>query len=143
MPGQLSEWPNWPEFSFKDAEKGDDLIAYKKAIVEKYGQEALMQSWLKACKELESLTREISKAGTSYIPEVEYEKLLTLSPDEKQKLMDVGCFKVKGVVPRKQADGWFRDLKEYVAMNMAAIKGMLVYKFISWAALTVWFRLAG
>ncbi|KAK4506499.1 hypothetical protein PRZ48_000231 [Zasmidium cellare] len=123
MPGQLSEWPNWPEFSFVNAEKGDDLLDYKRAIIDKYGQEALTQSWLKTCKELETLTQDICKAGTSYIPEIDYEKLLTISPEEKQKLMDVGCFKIKGVVPRKQAEGWFRDLKEYVGKNRAAIKG--------------------
>lgn len=135
MPGQLSQWPDWPEFTFADAEKGDDLIQYKRAIVDKYGQEALTQSWLKTCKELESLTRKISKAGTSYIPEVEYEQLLTFSPEEKQKLMDVGCFKVKGVVARKQAEGWFKDLKQYVAKNRAAIKGML------WSARLIGWRM--
>lgn len=126
MPGQLSQWPNWPEFTFPTAEKGTDLIEYKHAIIAKYGKEALTQSWLKTCKELETLTQEISQAGTSYIPEVEYEQLLTLSPEEKQKLMDIGCFKVKGVVARKQAEGWFKDLKSYVERNRAAIKGMFV-----------------
>lgn len=127
MPGQLSQWPNWPEFTFADAEKGDDLVEYKCAIADKYGKDALIQSWLKTCKELESLTDEIAKAGTSYIPEVDYEQLLTLSPEQQQKLMDVGCFKVKGVVSRKQAEGWFQDLKKYVAQNRAAIKGMSLF----------------
>ena len=76
MPAQLSKWPDWPEFSFHDAEKGDDLVEYKEAIVEKYGQDALTQSWMKTCRELESLTQEIAKAGTAYIPEVEYEHML-------------------------------------------------------------------
>lgn len=70
MPGKLAEWPNWPEFSLETAETGDDLVGYKKTIVEKYGQEALTQSWLKTCKALEGITDEIATAGSNYIPEI-------------------------------------------------------------------------
>lgn len=123
MPGKLVEWPNWPEFSLKTGEHGDDLIGYKKAIVDEFGEEALTQAWLKTCKALKSVTEEIAQAGTAYIPEVKFDELFDLPAERRQQLKDIGCFKVKGVFDRKQADQWFHELKAYVANNKDSISG--------------------
>lgn len=124
MPGKLADsWPDWPEFSDKNAETGDDLREYKRQIVEEYGEEALTQSWLKTCKALESITDDIAASGTDYIPEVAFEDLFSLPSAEKQRLKDIGCFKVKQAVPKGLADQWFRDLKSFVAQNRDSICG--------------------
>lgn len=116
-------WPDWPEFTASKAETGDDLIAFKKAIVDKYGQDALVESWLKVCKELESVTDNIAELGSSVIPEVSFDDMFTLSPEKKEELKNVGCFVVRDVFTREQADEWFLNLKEYVAANRASIGG--------------------
>ncbi|KAL6243499.1 hypothetical protein RBB50_009492 [Rhinocladiella similis] len=123
MPGKLMSWPDWPEFTASKAETGDDLIAFKKAIVDKYGQDALVESWLKVCKELESVTDNIAELGSSVIPEVSFDDMFTLSPEKKEELKNVGCFVVRDVFTREQADEWFLNLKEYVAANRASIGG--------------------
>lgn len=121
MPEQT--WPAWPECTIDDAETGDDLVQYKKLIVDKYGQEALTRSWLKTCEELEALTARVSRLGTAAVPIVQFEDLFTISPERKSELKATGCFKVAGVVAKDQATEWFRNLKQYVAMNKQSIKG--------------------
>ncbi|KAL6399647.1 hypothetical protein AUP68_17052 [Ilyonectria robusta] len=123
MAGKAATWPDWPEFVKTTAESGDDLVGYKTAIVEKYGKESLVKSWLKVCKELASVTAKISAAGNSIIPEVQYGDMFTLDPEEKQKLKDTGCFIVRNVYTREQADEWFKNLKDYVAANRPSIRG--------------------
>ncbi|KIX05671.1 uncharacterized protein Z518_03643 [Rhinocladiella mackenziei CBS 650.93] len=123
MTGRLLIWPDWPEFTAAKGETGDDLIGYKKAIVEKYGKGSLTQSWLKVCKELESVTERIAEQGTSAIPEVQYEDIFGLTAELKSGLKDVGCFVVRNVFSQEQADEWFQNLKKYVAANRSSIKG--------------------
>ena len=124
MAGALPKWPNWPAFSQDNAEVNDDLAGYKKAIIARYGREALTESWLKVCKTLESVTNEISTVGSAMIPEVQFEDFLALSEGQKQKLKDIGCFVVKNVFAPEQADEWYEALKEYVASNEQNINGM-------------------
>ncbi|KAI1615027.1 hypothetical protein EDD37DRAFT_398968 [Exophiala viscosa] len=123
MPGRLISWPEWPEFTPTKAEGGDDLIGYKKAIVDKYGKDAIVQSWLKVCKELESVTDNIASQGSAAIPELQFDDLFSLSPEKKTQLKNTGCFVVRNVFSKEQADQWFSDLKEYVAANRSSIKG--------------------
>jgi hypothetical protein len=123
MPGRLLSWPDWPEFTAAKAEPGDDLVGYKRTIAEKYGKDNIIKSWLKVCEQLKSVTDRIAEQGTSAIPEVRFDEVLELTPERKQALKDVGCFVVRGVVSREQADGWFEDLKKYVAANRASIGG--------------------
>lgn len=123
MPGKLTSWPDWPEYSQDTGETGSDLLGYKQAIIKEFGEEALTKSWLRTCAELESITTETANAGTNAIPEVDFDELFTLSPERKSALKEVGCFKVKGVIPQKQASAWFNDLKGYIAKNRSSIKG--------------------
>ncbi|KIW54106.1 hypothetical protein PV05_06490 [Exophiala xenobiotica] len=123
MPGKLLSWPDWPEFTASKAERGDDLVGYKKAIVDKYGKDALVQSWLRVCKELESVTDSIAELGSSAIPEIQFQDIFALTPEQKTKLKDTGCFVVRNVFSEAQADEWFQNLKEYVAANRSSIGG--------------------
>ncbi|KIW91475.1 uncharacterized protein Z519_07441 [Cladophialophora bantiana CBS 173.52] len=123
MPGRLMSWPDWPEFTAAKAEPGDDLVGYKKAIVDKYGKDNIIKSWLKVCKELESVTDHIAEHGTAVIPEIQFDEVFNLTPERKQALKDVGCFVVRNVFGREEADKWFKDLKEYVAANRSQIRG--------------------
>lgn len=123
MPGRLLNWPNWPEFTPTKGEDGDDLIEFKKAIVDKYGKDALVKSWLKVCKKLETVTDEIAEKGTSVIPDVQFEDFFSLTPEQKNRLKAIGCFVVRNVVDKEQAAEWFENLKQYVAANRASIQG--------------------
>ena len=86
MPGALQTWPIWPEFSAAkgEADPTGELLQYKKDIVAIYGEEAIKKSWLKVCKELESLTEEIADKGTAIIPEVKYEDLFEMGKEKKE-----------------------------------------------------------
>jgi hypothetical protein len=131
MPGALQTWPAWPEFTTAKGE-GDptgELSQYKKEIVAIYGKDAIRKSWLKVCKELETVTDEISEMGTEGIPEIQYEDLFGLNAEKKQKLKDVGCFVVRGVVSEDLATEWFDDLKGYVAENKPNIGGKIFLSY--------------
>ena len=123
MPGTLVKWPDWPEFTETKGELDEDLLQCKAAIASQYGVESLRRSWLRVCKELEKTTAELVEQGTCAIPEVQYDQLFRLSPERKQRLKDVGCFVVRGVVSQDQATKWFEDLKQYVADNRVQISG--------------------
>lgn len=127
MPGKSTAWPDWPEYTVDGAETGEDLVQYKKLIVEQYGHEALTSSWLKTCQELDTVTERISELGTAAVPVVQFEELFTLAEERKRQLKEAGCFKVAGVVAEEQATEWFHNLKEYVAMNKQSIRGRTTY----------------
>jgi hypothetical protein len=129
MPGALQKWPAWREFTAAEGEADPtgEFIQYKKDVVLKYGKEAIRKSWLKVCKELETVTDDIAEKGTAAIPEVQYEDLFDLSYDKKQKLKNTGCFVVRGVVSEYLATTWFNDLKTYVADNRPNISGRTIY----------------
>jgi hypothetical protein len=123
MPGRLRSWPAWPEFTPSKAEAKDDLVAIKKTIVDEYGQEALTKAWLKTCEALKTVTDDLAERGTGGIPQIEFEDFFKLSDEEKQRFKDIGCFVVRNVVSKEQADQWFADLKDYVAANKSNVSG--------------------
>ncbi|KAH7417572.1 hypothetical protein BKA64DRAFT_658222 [Cadophora sp. MPI-SDFR-AT-0126] len=126
MPGVLSEaFTSWPVYTSSKGEDAppEELIQYKKDIVAQYGEEAIKSSWLKVCKELETLTDEISEKGTSIIPEVTYEELLELGEDKKAELQKRGCFVVRGVVSEELATKWYKDVKKYYEDNKPKVTG--------------------
>lgn len=118
------EWPAWPEYTEQSGEKGEDLISYKQAVMDKYGKESLISSWLQVCKELAALTDRIVTVGSEAIPSVQFEDLFKLDHSGKQVLKDVGCFVVRNVVAPEKATEWFDDLKLYVAKNRSSIGGV-------------------
>jgi hypothetical protein len=123
MQGTLEVWPDWPVFTEDNAEAGDNLVKVKSAIIDRNGKEALIRSWLKVCKALEAVTDRISVKGSAVIPEIGYKDIFALSDKKKQDIKDVGCFVVKNVVSKEQADEWFLSLKEYTSANKQNING--------------------
>lgn len=123
IPGALHEWPAWSEYTFEKSEKGPSLTQYKKDIVARYGEEALRQSWLKVCAELEKVTDEIAQKGSSIIPEIAYDDFFKLSAEEQEKIKSVGCFVVRQAVSEDLATEWFTTAKTYVADNKASVTG--------------------
>lgn len=117
MGAKVDDWPAWPEFTAETGEKSDDLIDYKRAIANRFGAEHIRNSWLEVCEQLKYITDDIASRGSAAIPEVQYDEFFTQSPEQRKKLMDIGCFAVRNVFDREQADAWFRDLKSYVEQN--------------------------
>jgi hypothetical protein len=117
-------WPPWPQFNAAKGENKPDNIIYKRTIVEKYGAEAIRQSWIETCKALERVTAEIEAKKTGIIPVLTLEGILNASEERKDELKKVGCFVARGVVPRDETTKWFWDLKRYVEENRASITGL-------------------
>ncbi|QKX60558.1 uncharacterized protein TRUGW13939_07703 [Talaromyces rugulosus] len=125
MVGPLSTWPSWPEFTVdsEEREKSADLTTFKTDIINEYGQENLIKSWLKVCSKLEEITKEIREKGNKVIPEITFEDLDQLSEQKKEEYKTVGCFLIRGVVQKELAEKWFVDLKSYVADNEDMVTG--------------------
>jgi hypothetical protein len=116
-------WPPWPIFLAEKGENKPENVTYKRTIVKKYGTEAIRQSWLETCKTLERVTAEIEEKKTDIIPVLTLDEILNASEEEKEHLKSVGCFVVRGVVPRNEATQWYWDLKGYVEENRDSITG--------------------
>ena len=123
MPSSNGEWPDWPELTPETGELDPENVKIKKDIAATYGEAALRKSWIAVCDKLKDLTNDITTKGTSVIPELAYDDVFKLSDIEKQRLRDVGCFVVRGLVPEETANGWFEDLNNYVKENKGAIGG--------------------
>ena len=121
----LDKWPQWPEFSESDvpAEATQRLQSYKKQVLAEYGEESLRQAWLKTCERLKVVTEDIRAQGSSIIPVIEFDDLEHLDENKKQRMKDVGCFVIRGVVPKDQVTSHFTSLKEYIAANKDSISG--------------------
>jgi hypothetical protein len=123
MASILKAWPPWPRFTESNGELKTENCQYKQEIMEKYGEEAIQQSWLKTCRNLEVLTAKVAAKGTSTIPVLTLNEILNASKERKDELKEVGCFVVRGVVDRFEATGWFQGLKRYVEDNKKVITG--------------------
>lgn len=134
MPSPGEEWPDWPEMTPETGELDPENIKIKKEIGALYGEAALRKSWLAVCDKLKSLSNEIATKRTSAIPELAYDDIFKLGDEEKQRLRDVGCFVIRGLVPEETANDWFEDLNTYVQENKGAIGGKQRQKaFVSYS----------
>lgn len=120
----LNYWPPWPLFNAQKGENKPENIIYKRSIVEKYGAEAIRQSWLQTCAALEQVTAEIEAKKTGIIPVLKLNEILNASEEKKKELKNLGCFVVRGVVPRNEATQWYWNLKSYVEDNREHITGL-------------------
>ncbi|KAH6720823.1 hypothetical protein BKA61DRAFT_470893 [Leptodontidium sp. MPI-SDFR-AT-0119] len=127
MPGKLQEWPAWPEFVQEKRFQSEDpdYLACKKDIIAEFGEEALRASWIQVCKDLESVTSEISSKRSDMIPVFDIQHILNegFSADEKAELKRVGCFVVRDVVPEAEARNHYQNLRQYVDKNRSRIDG--------------------
>ncbi|KAG9252435.1 uncharacterized protein F5Z01DRAFT_690670 [Emericellopsis atlantica] len=128
MPSRVWEWPAWPEFTSEGLKENrdPDFRSTKRAVIERYGADALRQSWLQVCKDLEHVTEEISNKGNSIIPIFETEKVLAsggFTECQRQEVKRIGAFVFKGVVPERETTKLYQELKGYIADNKDAVKG--------------------
>ncbi|KAI1880368.1 hypothetical protein JX265_001989 [Neoarthrinium moseri] len=128
MPSTLESWPAWPEFGVQlEDTKRDPWFARAKAeIISEYGEEAIRQGWLKACKSLEEVTQELGSLGTSAIPIFEMHSILDnkgFTEEQKDLMKSRGCCIVKSVLSEEEASAKYCDLKEYIAQNKDSIMG--------------------
>jgi hypothetical protein len=120
----LNYWPPWPLFSVEKGENKPENVTYKRIIVEKYGAESIRRSWLQTCASLQQVTAEIEAKKTDIIPVLTFNEILNASEEKKEELKSLGCFVVRGVVPREEATRWYWDLKGYVEDNKKSITGL-------------------
>ena len=130
MPGRLTTayWPPWPQFTgVKTGEHKIENAEYKKQIVAQYGAEAIRQSWVETCRELKTVTEEIASKRSSIIPVLTLDDLLTANSAKREELKAMGCFVVRGVVPRNEATEWYHQLKGYVTDNKESVTGSCIF----------------
>lgn len=117
----------WTEFATpftpENGETGEEFVQYKRAVVAKYGSEGIKKSWIEVCRELGKITDGLASKKTSIIPEIEYSEFAGLSDERKQQMREAGCFVVRAVIDEKVADGWFEELKTYIADNKKDVSG--------------------
>lgn len=102
-----------------------DFLRTKKAVIQRYGKDALRQSWLQACKNLEDVTAEIAAKGNSIIPVLDTETILSaggLNDSQREEVKRVGAFVFNGTIAEDETKKLYDELKKYVADNKAFIK---------------------
>jgi hypothetical protein len=121
----LVSWPDWPEFTESDvpADNEKQFQAYKRQIVDEYGEENIRQAWLKTCKSLEHITTELRKKGSSAIPDIAFQELGSLSKEKVDQLKEIGCFVIRGVIPSEEVTAQFQGIKQYVSDNKDNVAG--------------------
>ncbi|KAI2472767.1 DUF1479-domain-containing protein [Annulohypoxylon bovei var. microspora] len=127
MPGVIENWPAWKEFGVAPDEttQGPDYSSAKAEIISEYGEEALRRGWLKVCKDLETVTENLSALGKDSIPIYQMDEIRDhgLSDKQSARLKSSGCCIVRGVIPEADADVLFQDMKTLVAENKGQIAG--------------------
>ncbi|KAF7543075.1 hypothetical protein G7Z17_g11042 [Cylindrodendrum hubeiense] len=127
MPGQVRNWPAWPEFTKQGSIEAEDpdFLATKKAVIAQYGADALRQSWIAVCEQLQAVTDEIAIKGQSIIPILNADEIIRngLTDDQKAEMKSIGAFVVRGVLPESEATAHYADLRKYVADNKGRING--------------------
>lgn len=127
MPGKLLTWPNWVEHKAapKEIPHEEDFANAKAAIIAEYGEEALLQGWIRACKQLETITDDLAASGSTAIPVLNFTSIPKdrFSPAQRSQIKAAGCCIVRNVIPEAEATGLFNDLKHFVAENKDRIKG--------------------
>ncbi|KAI1098594.1 DUF1479-domain-containing protein [Jackrogersella minutella] len=127
MPGVIENWPAWKEFGVSLAEdtQGPDFAKAKAEIIAQYGEAALRQSWVKVCKELETVTESLSTLGSDAVPTFHMGEIRDhgLSDKQRAQLKSRGCCVVRGVIPKAEATALFQDMKDLVTENTGKIAG--------------------
>jgi len=86
--------------------------------------DSLSQSWREVCDELRGVVEEIAERGTDIIPSVQFSDLQKgLSEQRISQIRESGVVIVRSGVPREEALGWKRSLRDYIALNNDKVKG--------------------
>lgn len=126
MPATTREWPAWPEFTAADAThiKEPDLLSIKKTVIAEYGSEALFQSWIKVCHELQAVTEEIVEKGSRIIPVFDTAEILSngFSEAQQAEVQRIGAFICRATIPEAETNSHYDDMTKYVAENKKSIQ---------------------
>nr|KAK5440380.1 hypothetical protein LTR18_007668 [Exophiala xenobiotica] len=125
MPGMVRRgWPLWREFGLAQPKASTpttdvDHALAKQQIIQEYGQEALQQSWLKTCAQLEKIKEECARGDTHPIPTITMDDIECdrVSPQQIVEMKRAGCFVVRNVVDPDETTALFQELKEYTTRN--------------------------
>jgi len=95
------------------------LVDLKRQIVEATPdyEKRLTECWKDILQELDKCTTEIAQAGPDYIPQVKYEDLATLSPEQIGIIRRKGTVVITDVVDDSEALGWKAALEDFVKAN--------------------------
>lgn len=95
------------------------LVQFKREIADLYPdfEKRVTQAFHEVVNELEKVTNEIAQAGPSYLPSINYDQLGSVSDDKLAEIKRKGSLIIRGVVPRKEAEGYKTDLQAFVDAN--------------------------
>lgn len=126
MPGKVHQWPEWAEYTAEGSPdtKDPEFLAIKKSIIAEYGEEALRSSWIKVCRELASITDEITEKGNSIIPIFDTEEVLRhgFKDSQKDEAKRIGAFICRSTIPETKANQHYNGLKKFVGDNKDSIQ---------------------
>jgi len=122
MPGITAvQWTSSKEFTFtkalaEDLAKDYNYIETKNSIITNYGEKNLRKSWLKTCRALKSITEELETRGNEVMPILSISDILANSVplSTKDEIKKRGAFIFRRVIPQKETEAAFAELKEYV-----------------------------
>lgn len=122
-----NEYPaTWIEYPEDDGSHASDpdYAAAKKAVIEEFGEQALRESWLQVCKDLESVTKDIAARKSDAVPIFDGAGILSdgFSQDQQDAVKQRGCFIVRNVIPKEEIRDLYRGLRQYVGDNRSQIR---------------------
>jgi hypothetical protein len=100
---------NWPE-RFADLKR--EIVAATPDY-----ERRLTESWNDLLQELDERTIEIADEGPSYIPQVHFQYLDTLVPEQLDDIRRKGSIIIHGVVEEGEAASWKTALEDFIRVN--------------------------
>jgi hypothetical protein len=100
---------NWPE-------RFADLKRKIVAATPDY-ERRLTESWNDLLQELNERTIEIADEGPNYIPQVHFQYLDTLVPEQLDDIRRKGSIIIHGVVEEGEAASWKTALEDFIRVN--------------------------
>ncbi|OJA13021.1 hypothetical protein AZE42_03520 [Rhizopogon vesiculosus] len=80
-------------------------------------EKRLTESWNDLLQELNKRTTEIAHEGSNYIPQVDFEYLNKLTPEELDGIRRKGSVVIRGVVKESEAANWKTALEDFIKAN--------------------------
>lgn len=120
MPSRVSEWPaDWPSFTPADQDPSlKDQQDLKRALVSEYGADTLKQAWVKTCRALDVILAPIAEQGPASVPVFQFEDVVgPQNQDILERMKAAGCFVIRGVIPREEANERFEEAKGFLRQN--------------------------
>ncbi|KAF9653928.1 DUF1479-domain-containing protein [Thelephora ganbajun] len=87
-------------------------------------KDPMAQSWAQVLDALKGKAEQIGSLGSKAIPKVHYDELQKGLTDERiAEIKEAGVVIVRGAVPREEALGWKKSIKDYIAENRDRVVG--------------------